>query len=181
MKKMMFVIASVLLFSCNKKVKEIASGDLPFFVFDQVEYYHIDLSKTALDSIVFLHDKSDKDLALLQIVKGKIPVSSIDTLFIPNMEVLHFHKKELDTTDFKKLNELFSKREAKKQESTTNCNSYYKDLLIFRNKTKFIGVAKLDLECGKSLITGARYNTEAFGASGEFTELKQLISKFSEQ
>ncbi|MBK0369406.1 hypothetical protein [Flavobacterium agrisoli] len=174
MKKIVFILSSVLFFSCNQKQKEVESGDLPYFVFDQVEHYHTDLTPEQFDSIVINPEKTDKELALFQIINGKIPVSSIDTVFVKNMDILGFSKTEIDSTHFKKINELFSKRDAKKEISAT-CNSYYKDVLIFRNKDKFIGAAKIDFDCQKSQITGARYNTEDFGASGEFKELSAVI------
>lgn len=172
--KYLIILLTLALVSCNDNKKTEAGQDLPFFLFDQVEYYHKDLSKDALQTLQMEPEKSRKDQALLQIVSGNIPVSIQDTLFIKNMGILGFEKQTLDAKYNKELSHLFSSREVANTKPAS-CTTGYNDVLIFRRDKKIIGMAKISFDCGHHQMIGERYSDHNFGQSGEYEALKKIL------
>ncbi len=168
------VFTLVFLTACEQNKKAEATGNLPFYTFDQVIHYTVPVSKSELDSIIGKSEKSRKELGLLQIVTGNIPVSTQDSLFISNMDILGFEKEVIDPKKYEALEKLFSKREPIQPIQPT-CKSGYTDILVFRNKGKFMGSVKLNFECQRHQMVGQRYNDAHFGQSGEYVALKKLL------
>lgn len=168
------LFALVITTSCKKTTTTEPTGNLPFFTFDQVIHYTVPVSKSELDSIIGKSEKSRKELGLLQIVTGNIPVSTQDSLFISNMDILGFEKEIIDPKKYETLANLFSKRQPTKPIQPT-CKSGYTDILVFRNKGKFMGSVKLNFECQRHQMVGQRYNDADFGQSGEYEALKKLL------
>jgi len=175
MKKAIFLLLVIMMVSCNKK-EPTAQQDLPFFHFDQIDYYHKTISEDTINAIIQKEDKTRKEQGLLQIIKGKVPVSTIDTLFIKNMDILAFEKQTLPASVHAKIGHLFSLRTVEKPVYPA-CEQVYRNILVFRNKDKVIGVAKICFDCGLSSIVGARYDASQFGQSGEYKELQEILSK----
>jgi hypothetical protein len=174
MKKILLLGICMAFVACQQKKEAVVAQEMPFFVFDAVDYYHLDIKQQAVDSIAMKADKTNKELALMQILQQRIPVSTIDTLFINNMEILSFDKMRLDSKMYKELGQLFVKQTVENP-SYPSCEPIYRDVLIFRKKDKVIGVAKLDFDCGRSAIVGARYDASLFGQSGEYVKLQHLL------
>jgi hypothetical protein len=175
MKRILLVVSLIsFAIACQQNQKSEATGNLPFFTFDQVIHYTVPVSKSELDSIIGKSEKSRKELGLLQIVTGNIPVSTQDSLFISNMDILGFEKEIIDPKKYEALANLFSKRQPTKPIQPT-CKSGYTDILVFRNKGKFMGSVKLNFECQRHQMVGQRYNDADFGQSGEYEALKKLL------
>lgn len=177
MKRILLVVTLIsFATACEQNKKAEATGNLPFFTFDQVIHYSVPVSKSELDSIIGKSEKSRKELGLLQIVTGNIPVSTQDSLFISNMDILGFEKQVIDPKKYEALEKLFSKREPT-QPIQPSCKTGYTDILVFRKKGKFMGSVKLNFECQRHQMVGQRYNDADFGQSGEYDELKKMILK----
>ena len=175
MKRIVLALFTLLIAtSCKKSATTEPTGDLPFFKFDQVEHYTVPYTKAALDSIIGKEVKTRMEQGLLQIVTGNIPVSTKDTLFIKNMEILGYQKEILDPKLYPEIEHLFSKRNPSKPIQPT-CQSGYTDVLVFREKGKFIGSAKISFDCQRHQMIGERYNDADFGQSGEYEALKKLL------
>ncbi|MCZ8169495.1 MAG: hypothetical protein ACK5RV_11840 [Flavobacterium sp.] len=174
--KRILLLVTILSFAtaCQQNPKAAATGNLPFYTFDQVIHYTVPVSKSELDSIIGKSEKSRKELGLLQIVTGNIPVSTQDSLFISNMDILGFEKEIIDPKKYPAIEKLFSKREPTQPIQPT-CKSGYTDILVFRNKGKFMGSVKLNFECQRHQMVGQRYNDADFGQSGEYEALKKLL------
>ena len=170
------VFTFIFLTACEQNKKAEATGNLPFYTFDEVIHYSVPVSKSELDSIIGKSEKSRKELGLLQIVTGNIPVSTQDSLFINNMEILGFEKEIVDPKKYDTLENIFSKREPT-QPIQPSCKTGYTDILVFRKKGKFMGSVKLNFECQRHQMVGQRYNDADFGQSGEYDELKKMILK----
>jgi len=174
MMKKYAILLVLALAACNPNFKP--SGSQPFFIFDQVDYFHTDISQPEVKELYQKPDKSRKDLAMLQIIGGNVPVNTLDTVFIHNMDVLGFTKKTLDKSLNSKLSKIFSVKHPENIVAAA-CEPTYRDILIFRQKRKVIGIAKLCFDCSESQITGARYDAREFGMSGEFDQLRTLLEK----
>jgi hypothetical protein len=168
-----------LLFSCNQNAKTTGNQDLPFFHFDQIEYYHKDISKKELQRIETKEDKTRKEQALLQILTGNVPVSIKDTLFIKNMEILGFEKDTINNKLNPEISHLFSFREVSKP-VTSPLNPEFCDVLIFRRNARIIGMAKVSFDGLKHQMIGERYNDSNFGQSGEYKELEKILKQYNQ-
>lgn len=171
MKTILPFILCLLLVSCNDKKP---TGPLPFFHFDEIDYYHVDISAEEATEMSIKQDKTRKEQALLQILNGNVPVNTRDTLFINNMDILNFEQHEIDPKLNPQFDALFSVRENVKAEQSS-CIAVYRDVLVFRQKDKVVGVAKIDFDCGKDMIVGSRYNTSSFGERGDYGKLEALL------
>ncbi|RYY10790.1 MAG: hypothetical protein EOO04_36325 [Chitinophagaceae bacterium] len=176
MKHLLLLLIGICLTGCNDRKDEVAAGSQPFFTFDRVDYFHYEIDRNGFDSIAAKEDKSRMEQALLQILQKNVPVSTIDTLFIPNMAKLNFNQKQIDPKHYPELKRLFSVNKPGK-DATTACEPIFKDVLIFREKRKVVGVAKLSFDCDKSYIIGSRYAPAGFGGAGEFAKLRPILSE----
>jgi hypothetical protein len=60
------------------------------------------------------------------------------------------------------------------------CEPIYKDILIFKQSNKIVGVAKLCFECRQHQIIGSVANTEMFGQDGDWEKLKMLLNRIEQ-
>lgn len=169
------ILAVAIAFASCKKEAAAKAGDLPYFHFDRVDHYTKEITEAEVEQTYSEQEKSRKDQALLQIVTGNVPVNPADTLFIANMDILGFQKKTLDPGLNDELSKIFSKKEAPETSVVAACEPIYRDVLVFRQKGKVVGVAKICFDCGDSQIVGARYNPGEFGQSGEFSKLGKIL------
>ena len=56
------------------------------------------------------------------------------------------------------------------------CEPIYRDILIFKQSNKIVGVAKLCFECHQHQILGTSVNTEMFGQDGDWEKLEMLLN-----
>lgn len=176
MKRILIFLAVLAVASCKNEKTEPA-GEQPYFLFDQVTYYHKDLSQQHVDSLYSNQEKSRKDQGLLQIVTGNVPVNPRDTLFVNNMDILQFDKKEIDASKNDQLKNIFSQKKVTNSFEETACKPIYKDILVFRQKGNIVGVAKISFDCKKQQMVGIRYSPEDFGKAGEYEELQKLLGE----
>ena len=94
--KYILIFVLLIISSCTQNRDGVTNQDQPFFHFDLIEYYHLDVSKLNLQALQIKQQKTRKEQALLQILTGDVPVSIKDTLFIKNMEILGFAKEKID-------------------------------------------------------------------------------------
>ncbi|MFT3793202.1 hypothetical protein [Flavobacterium sp.] len=173
MKTLITLALCLLLVSCNDKKP---TGPLPFFHFDEIDYYHIGISEEEATEMSIKQDKTRKEQALLQIINGNVPVNTRDTLFINNMDILRFEKHDIDPKFNPQFADLFRVRENVKPEAVS-CISVYRDVLVFRQKDKVVGVAKICFDCGTDEIVGSRYDTSTFGEGGDYEKLEALLKQ----
>ena len=108
------------------------------------------------------------------IILGKIPKSITDTSFINNLETFGYTKSKIDEKKFNEIDEIFT--EKKHSESyATACIYIYRDILIFKKKSKIIGIAKICFGCDANIIVGTKSNTEEFGMSGDYEKLSKIL------
>ncbi|MBD3581721.1 hypothetical protein [Flavobacterium selenitireducens] len=174
MKRILIIFAALAAVSCKSDKAEPA-GEQPYFIFDKVTYYHKELAQGFVDSLYANQEKSRKDQGLLQIVTGNVPVNPRDTLFVNNMEILEFSKKEIDKSKNEQLAKIFSQKNVTNSVEETACKPIFKDILVFRQKGNIVGVAKISFDCKKQQMVGIRYSPEDFGKAGEYEELQKLL------
>lgn len=85
-----------------------------------------------------------------------------------------YSKSKIDSAKFDEINEIF--REKKHEEVYGHaCIYVYRDILLFKKKSKVIGIAKLCFDCDASVIIGTKVNTNEFGMNGDYEKLRKIL------
>ena len=82
----------------------------------------------------------------------------------------------IDKSKFIEINKIFVEKTVNKSMDYA-CPADYRDILIFKNKNKTVGIAKICFECFKNQILGTKANTENFGQDGDYEKLEKLLKK----
>ena len=145
-----------------------------FFEFDKIEYY-----KNEIDSIDELQiNKQNSKLNKLKydVILNDKPKTLNDSVSLNVLEKIDFKKYEIDKSKFSEINKIFVEKTVN-QSMYYACPAVYRDILIFKNKNKTVGIAKICFECLKNQILGNKANTENFGQDGDYEKLEKLLKK----
>lgn len=146
----------------------------PYFDYDQVVYFHNPVSSDGIFDVVTKENKTPKEKAFVEMMIDDTFSVMADTAQILNLKEMGFKESVVPSTEFASLDSIFCER---KHESwlATSCIPEYRDILVFKKKHKIVGVAKICLECMKSVISGTKRNTDQFGQSGDYDKLSILL------
>lgn len=191
MKNIIFLL-SIFLFSCNSKTEkkpenseninseyEINEQNITgkkYFEYDEIEHYKIDIKieNGQIGELINNQKKTLNDSIKKELILGGFPYSISDLKFNKNLEYFGFEKRKVDSTNFKKINKIFI--EKKHSEAyLTDCIPIYRDILIFKKKSKVTGIAKICFDCDANIIVGTESNTEEFGMNGDYEKLKKIL------
>ena len=189
MKNIIFLI-TILIFSCNSKteqkaenieklnnesvIKEPKITGEKYFEYDEIEYYQSEIEEDQIDELYDNQEKSKKDSLKMGIILGEIPKSINDTKFIDNLKSFGYIKSKIEENKFNKIDEVFTEKKHSEAYQTA-CIYIYRDILIFKKKSKIIGIAKICFGCDASVIVGTKSNTEEFGMSGDYEKLREIL------
>lgn len=124
-------------FTCN-------AGELHF---DKVEAYTISYEDLLI--IQNRRPQSDNDKLLDRIV-NYFPVDNLKETDSAKLVAIGFTSKNLNKEDYQYLCDLFKERFV--YEDTTACAPIFRDILLFKEKQKLIGLAKVCYSCGHSVV-----------------------------
>lgn len=175
MKKINFIfVIFLLIIRCDPKKK----NNYYYFDFDSIEYYTIEIDINDLLEVKKNPQIKNKEMRKLQfdIVTGSKPENFNDKSFIEDLIEIGFKKKELTTKQYKEIKEIF-KEKPYELFAIAACAAIYRDILIFKEKEEIKGIAKICFECGQSQIMGTNKNTEAFGQSGDYSKLAEILNE----
>lgn len=145
-----------------------------YFDFDDLEYYHKNISE---NDVMAEYEKSKSvnyDKNYLKIVESEYPEKLNDLKFITNLIKFGYEKKEFEKTNHTRINQIFSKNNC--TELTANgCIPIYRDIFIFKQKGKIIGIAKVCFDCKMAYIIGSKQNWDSFGECGDYEKLNFLL------
>ncbi len=170
----------LLIFSCKENVNLSKSEEcIPYFDFDEVEYYHIDFSNEDYHNLAFKQrtNKDENEVLFLNIFSGFYPKGQKDSLNIGNLQNLGYKRNEIPDSIFLELNKIFCEITHEFSEASA-CAYFNRDILIFKKSGNNVGIAKLCFECELSQIIGSKRNIQDFGQSGDFQKLKDLLLKY---
>ena len=189
MKNIIFLI-TILIFSCNSKtekkaenienlnnesvIKEPKITGEKYFEYDEIEYYQSEIEEDQIDELYDNQEKSKKDSLKMGIILGEIPKSINDTKFIDNLKSFGYTKSKIEENKFNKIDEVFTEKKHSEAYQTA-CIYIYRDILIFKKKSKIIGIAKICFGCDANVIVGTKANTEEFGMSGDYEKLREIL------
>lgn len=168
---------SVLLFvlyfllGCNTNSK---SNCKPYFEFDELNHYFIDISPGEEIKLMEIDSLSKDELWLNDVLLQPKRTKLADTISLLNLETIGFAKQIIPASKFSSINQIFCEKNYEQLVSTA-CVPVYRDVLIFKMQSKIIGTAKICFDCGYHVITGAKVNTDAFGQFGDYEKLHKLL------
>ncbi len=182
----------LLLFSCNSKTTkeevqnhETSEDELVYpepkitgdryFDFDELLHYRTDFEESRIRELSENEHKSELDSLKSGVLLGSIPNSLTDVTFIKNLSAFGYRKYQINKEKFAEINSIFTEKKHAEVVAYA-CDYVYRDILIFKKKSKIVGIAKICFECGGSRIVGTKANTDEFGQSGDLERLKKLLS-----
>jgi len=190
-KKIILLLIIILNFSCRKtnenseklpasnKAKTTESKFIPkygklYFDYDEIQHYHINYDENYNENSIQKAKSETDDLILGDLILGDLPNNMNDLNFIENIEKIGFVKKNINKSNFAKLNEIFIEKTVEKSVHM-KCLPIYRDILIFKKNKKIIGVTKICFSCLQNQIIGTNANTENFGQNGDYMKLKNIL------
>ncbi len=172
------LIYLIVVFGCKNgnspKIAEVENQCNPYFYFDKVEHYFLDMEEDSLWEIEEKTEKTDKEIKQLELLIQYTPDKLEDTTYLIDLEKLDFVKTNIDSNKFEQLNSIFCKRKHK-EVIAMSCIAIYRDILVFKRDNKTIGIAKLCFDCDRYVITGTSLNSDDFGQSGDFQRLYEVL------
>lgn len=96
--------------------------------------------------------------------------------FLKSMDKIGYNKKEIPKSKFPEIDKIFIEKTVS-ESSTYACIAVYRDILIFKNKGKIIGIAKICFSCHQHIIIGTKINDENFGQNGDYKKLKVILNQ----
>jgi hypothetical protein len=148
----------------------------PYFNFDKVEHYFLDVDEDKIWKLEEKINKTEKESKQLELLIQYIPDKLSDTTYLKDLEKIDFVKTELSSDKFEQLNKIFCERKHKESIAMA-CIAVYRDILIFKKDNKTIGTAKICFECDQNVITGMTLNTTEFGQSGDYGKLYKILHR----
>ena len=182
MRKYIFVLIVIVISSCNNSNKvEVASKKVlkkelrPFFDSDKIDHYYLDFSKrefehSSNDNIAQKEKKKEFSGFFYGYYPDSIPKKDFEKLLLK----YEYKKSNLSIKQEKKIENVFSEKDSL-QTTFAACIAEYRDIFIFKNKEKTIGIAKICFKCGRYQIIGSKLDTNGFGLWSELDKLKKII------
>jgi hypothetical protein len=161
-------------------LKDLSSNRcVPYFNFDQIDYYYSDID---FDEIKYPSDADTMSIVeklVYDILLGDFLSFLSDTIHISELENIKFNFSVLDSNDFQRLNKIFCERKSV-EFSELACIRIYRDILVFKKDKEIVGTAKICFSCESHIIAGTKMNTESFGEKGDYRKLSMLLRKYKQ-
>ena len=192
MKNILLISIGLLLIGCNKNEVKPKKGEsqkveivdpveafdahltinenkIPFYYFDQIEYYKSHLS--------FEEQKHLRrnDTIGFKVLMKRYPEKLIDHTFFKKLSQ-NYTLENIEP----KLNDSISGIYSEKYSGEglfPACDPFYRDILIFKKENKIVGISKICFECGLHWTIGSKRNVLLFGQKGDFEKLEKMLSK----
>ncbi|MDF2438494.1 MAG: hypothetical protein K0Q95_2870 [Bacteroidota bacterium] len=159
----------------NKTIGIENKGCKPYFDFDKIEHYYLNISEDKVYNPDSINDKTEKEKRKLDLLTNLAsPQKLADTSEFANLESFDFTKAEVPSAKFDLINGLFCEKTHENAQYSA-CAPVYRDILIFRKDAKIVGMAKICFTCDQHVIVGTTRNTEEFGQSGDYDKLKNIL------
>ncbi|WP_291114407.1 hypothetical protein [Flavobacterium sp. UBA6135] len=154
----------------NSDKYEIKECSNTIFEYDRIDYYHLDIDNFNG------HKTSQKDTIKRNILNDYFNTIS-DSL---NLDKIgnYYSKIKLNEKSLKFINSYICKNKKSSDESFSECMPIFRDILIFKNKSKIVGINKICFECDVSNLVSVEYNSYSFNIDEinileDFLKIKQ--------
>jgi len=166
----LFLVSFIITIGCKNK-----DASKPYFDFDALEHYSLSLDSASERRLFTADSLNSNDSVLTAILVKDTPTILADSSILRALEKIGFAKKTVNHSKFERINSIFCWAKYKVDEPIYKCEAVYRDILIFKNKGHTVGTAKICFDCGHHVIAGAKHNTNSFGQSGDYEELRDLL------
>lgn len=164
-----FLVLFIILTGCkNRDVSK------PYFDFDDLEHYSLSLDSETERRLFSTGSLNSNDSALSRVLFQDIPSILADSLILEDLDKIGFTRKSVKRSKFDTIKSIFCWAKYK-DEPLYKCEPVYRDILIFKQKGRTVGTAKVCFDCGHHIIAGTKYNTNSFGQSGDYEKLQNLL------
>jgi len=183
------LIVFLILIACGKKPESQASSKIEkeeksfipvygqkYFSYDQIDFYHIDFDENNILELDKNKDNSKIDKLRNDIIIREFPENIKEIGFLKSMDKIGYIKKEIQKNKFSEIDKIFIEKTVN-ESSSYACIPVYRDILVFKNKGKVIGIAKICFGCHQHRIIGTKINDENFGQNGDYEKLKILLNQ----
>jgi len=186
MRHLLFLI-TILLLSCNSITNKKTAIEEPvfkapkitgakYFDYDELIHYKSKIDENKLREVYENRKKTALDSHKNSVILEKTPKSISDTTFIDNLQELGYSKTEVKKDKFAEIDKIFIEKKHKKITDFA-CDYVFRDILIFKRKSKTIGIAKICFGCDYKHIVGTKANTEEFGLDGDYEKLNKILKE----
>lgn len=169
-----FIAFCVLITNINCKNKN-SEKKLELFNFDKVEHYSTENKSSIFSSIDKKHyeNLNESEKKYLKILENNLPAKNRDTSFVSELQNLNFKKVTSKKSNIKKYKEIFSSEFCNEMQENA-CAPIYRDIYVFRNNNKIVGIAKICFECEIIDFSSEKYNWQRFGKCESLKELENM-------
>lgn len=189
MKEILNIFLIILIFTGCKQIKKteidndenkiaenkfVPKHGKSFFNFDEIEYYHSEISEEIAMDLFDTQNKSQSEKLKFDIVIGEKPENLNNLKFIHSLSEIGFTKSQIPQSKYKDINLIFTEKTASESYAAA-CVAVYRDLLVFKKDKKIIGFCKICFDCRLFRIVGTNANVENFGQDGDFEKLLRLL------
>lgn len=152
-----------------------------YFDYDSIIHYQSMIAGKELKRCYLGHPDNSGATAFdslkSKVLLGNIPSGLNDTAFIEQLPALGYRRLVIEPYNFKKFDHIFQTRVREKYE-VAGCSSIFRDLIIFKKRNKITGIARLCLGCGAHQLYGTLTNTDDFGSTEDYDDLRTLLQPY---
>jgi len=184
MKKTIFILF-IALISCKTEIKKEVIQEKTvsrvlgkkYFVFDEILHFKNNVLDDEVGDIYENRKLSSFDSIKNGIVLGydseSTPKSIVDTSFIDNLDKFGYKKFVVTKGSFSAIDSIFANKEA--DVLAAGCVYVYRDILIFKKKSKIVGIAKICFHCNDSFIVGNKLDGAQINQFEDYQRLEKLL------
>jgi len=178
MNRILFIFLSSFLMACgneaeNTPTEEETFEPIPFFEFNEVDHYAIKISEAEIWELGEI-DSGQANYEFNRVLTYNYPDELKDTAFLDRLKGMGYVKKAIPSEKHPQLDSLFSEKKHAEFYQFM-CIPEYRDILVFKDNDKTVGLAKICFSCDESHILGAQANTKMFGMSGDYSKLWHVL------
>lgn len=174
-------MTAIVISSCNNlKKEEIANTKIvkkeltPFFDSDKIDHYYLNFSEEDFAKLTSKNPTTTKEKKFSNLYMGHYPDSIPKENFEKILLKHNYKKSNLSIKQEKDIQNVFSSKDSLMTEGYA-CVAEYRDVFIFKNKEKTIGIGKICFKCGRFQIIGSKLDVSGFGLWSELDKLKSII------
>jgi len=147
-----------------------------FFDYDTICHYFNDINEYQSPELFDNYEASVDDSIRTNLIIGNTPTGINDLSFIGKLETFGYRKRILAPSLYKTIDSVFIEQ-TDAHSAVSACIYVYRDILIFKKKSKVVGIAKICFACGNAQIHGTTAITKTFGQNGGYELLEKALRK----
>ncbi len=136
------------------------------FEYDRIEYYHLDIDNFNGNKL------NQKDTIKRNIINNYFTAIN-DSLNLKNISN-YYAEIKLNERSSEFINSYLCETKKIDDESFSECMPIFRDILIFKKKSKIVGVNKICFECNVSNLVSVEYNSYLFNEN-EINILEEFL------